>query len=135
MPAMSKLVLIAFVTGVVALALAGCGGSGSSSGKMTVTGRAIAGPTCPVERPGDPACAPRPVAGATLVVTTSNGAEVDRTRTAADGTFTLLLPEGDLTLVPRPVEGLMGTAEAIPLTVRLASPLPPLEVRYDTGIR
>ncbi len=118
-----------------ALGLTGCAGPAASSGKVAVSGRAVAGPTCPVERPGDPACAPRTVAGATLVVTTSNGAEVGRTRTAEDGTFTLLLPEGDLTLVPRPVEGLMGTAEPIPLVVRLASPPPPVEVRYDTGIR
>ncbi len=132
---MSRFVPIALAAGALALVLAGCAAAGPSGGKVTVTGRAVAGPTCPVERPGDPACAPRPVAGATLIVTTSNGAEVDRTRTAADGTFVLLLPEGDLTLVPRPVEGLMGTAEPIPLLLRLASPPPPLEVRYDTGIR
>lgn len=132
---MPRIPALVTVVCVLAIALAGCGAAGSSTGKVTVTGRAVAGPTCPVERPGDPACAPRPVAGATIVVTTSNGAEVDRTRTAPDGTFTLLLPEGDLTLVPRPVEGLMGTADPIPLSVRLASPPAPIEVRYDTGIR
>ncbi len=127
--------VVLVVMGILAFGLSGCTGSASSGGKVTVSGRAVAGPTCPVERPGDPACAPRPVAGATLVVTTSNGAEVARTRTAEDGTFTLLLPEGDLTLEPRPVEGLLGTPDPISLVVRLASPQPPVEVRYDTGIR
>lgn len=134
---MPRIRSLAMIVGVIVMAmmLVGCGSAGTSTGKVTVTGRAVAGPTCPAERPSDPACAPRPVAGATLIVTTSNGAEVDRTRTAEDGSFTLLLPEGDLTLVPRPVEGLMGTPDPIPLPVRLASPPAPIEVRYDTGIR
>ncbi len=42
----------------------------AASGVTGVSGRVTAGPTCPVERPGDPACQPRPVAGAVLVVTT-----------------------------------------------------------------
>jgi len=132
---MSRLRPLVLVIGLLAFGLAGCAGPAASSGKVAVSGRAVAGPTCPVERPGDPACAPRPVAGATLVVTTSNGAEVGRTRTAEDGSFTILLPEGDLTLVPRPVEGLLGTAEPIPLVVRLDSPPPLVDVLYDTGIR
>jgi len=39
----------------------GCGHSGGAerSGSLIVT--VTAGPTCPVHRAGDPACAPRPV--------------------------------------------------------------------------
>jgi hypothetical protein len=99
-----------------------------------VTGRASAGPTCPVEQPGDPACAPRLVAGAVLVVTGAGGAEVARVTTDAGGEFSIGLQPGDYTLVPQPVEGLMGTAAPMPFTVAAGSPAV-LDVSYDTGIR
>jgi hypothetical protein len=104
-----------------------------------VTGIATAGPVCPVERPGDPACAARPVGGATIVVTRPDGSEVARVTTAADGHFSLALPAGDYVLVPQQVEGMMGTAPSVPFTVG-SSDQPgqspnPLQVQYDTGIR
>ncbi len=80
---------------------------------------------------------PRPVSGATIVVTTPGGAEVTRVRTGADGRFVVDLPAGDYILVPQPVEGLMGTAPAVPISVPTAgSPVPsPFPLLYDTGIR
>jgi len=103
--------------------------------EVEVSGVVQAGPVCPVERqPPDPACADRPVAGATLLVT-KNGDEVTRTPSAADGTFELRLAPGEYELVPQPVQGLMGTAQPIALTLRTGEPLPPLVVAYDTGIR
>jgi carboxypeptidase family protein len=113
--------------------------AGASSPAGNVSGVATAGPVCPVERPGDSACAPRPVAGAVIVVTRPDGTEVARVATAADGRFSLNLPPGDYLLVPQPVNGMMGTAQSVPFTVGPtdqpgASPMQ-LHVEYDTGIR
>ena len=97
-------------------------------------GLVTAGPTCPVERPGDPACAPRMVAGAVLLVRDGGGAEVARVTTDASGLFRFSLQPGDYTLEPQPVEGLMGTAQPMPFTVTEGT-LTWLDVAYDTGIR
>ncbi len=88
-------------------------------------------------RPNDPACAPRPVAGAILVVTGAGGTEVARATSGADGRFELRLPAGTYILVPQAVVGLMGTADPVPFSVAAdgASSLAPLQVEYDTGIR
>ncbi len=99
-----------------------------------VGGLVTAGPTCPVERPGDPACAPRPVDGAELLVTGADGSRVGRATTAADGLFRLDLDAGDYTLVPQPVQGLMGTEQPVPFSVRSGAETF-LEIGYDTGIR
>ena len=99
-----------------------------------VAGRATAGPVCPVERPNDPACAPRPVAGAVLVIRAADGSEIARFATGADGEFGQELPVGEYVLEAQPVEGLMGTPAPIPFRVadgRAAE----LDVSYDTGIR
>jgi hypothetical protein len=101
-----------------------------------VTGNVTAGPVCPVERvPPDPSCAPRPVAGALLIVQTTAGREVARTTSAADGTFHLTLAPGAYHLVPQPVAAYMGTAPRIDFRVEVGEPTPELEVSYDTGIR
>jgi hypothetical protein len=102
----------------------------------TVTGNVTAGPVCPVERvPPDPSCAPRPVAGALMIVQTTAGREVARTTSAADGTFHLTLAPGAYHLVPQPVAAYMGTAQPIDFRVEVEEPTPELEVSYDTGIR
>ena len=93
-----------------------------------------AGPTCPVERPGDPACAPRMVSGAVLVVQDGTGKEIARFTTDASGLFRIALQPGDYTLVPQPVEGLMGGAQPVPFTVA-AGAMTWADVSYDTGIR
>jgi hypothetical protein len=99
-----------------------------------LAGRASAGPTCPVERPGDSACGDRSVNGAVLVVKGANGAEVARVTTDASGLFWAGLAAGDYTLTPHPVQGLMGTAAPIPFNVKDGA-LTYVDVRYDTGIR
>ena len=107
----------------------------SAAGTFTgVTGRVTAGPTCPVERPGDPNCAARMVAGAVLVITGSGGAETARVTTDTSGLFAIALPAGSYTLTPQPVGGLMGTAAPTPFTVADGQEAF-LEVSYDTGIR
>jgi hypothetical protein len=109
-----------------------------ADGGPWIAGRAHAGPVCPVvQDPPDPACADRPVAGATVLVRDGSGREVARTTTAADGTFLAAVPSGGGYLVEAgPVEGLLGTPAAQPVIV----PGGPAawvvaDLAYDTGIR
>jgi hypothetical protein len=137
---------------VAILIVGGCnpGAGGSSAGgpiassaptattaTASVHGKAVAGPTCPVEPasplPGE--CAPRLVADAVLVVTDAAGHEVARVTTAADGTFAVELPAGSYTLTPQVVTGLMGVAPPIPVTVPASGAAGEVVVQYDTGIR
>ena len=101
-----------------------------------VRGTVTSGPTCPVEtQPPDPACAARPVAGAVLVFTDADGAEVARAISDVDGTFAVELAPGVYHLTAEPVEGLMGTPEPLDVEVEAGQPLTELQVSYDTGIR
>lgn len=101
-----------------------------------VRGVVTAGPTCPVVTdPPDPVCADRPVAGAVLVFRDASGAEVARVTSADDGTFSVELAPGAYRLTAEPVEGLMGTPEAIEVGVEAGQPMSELTVSYDTGIR
>ncbi|MCJ7709225.1 MAG: carboxypeptidase-like regulatory domain-containing protein [Chloroflexi bacterium] len=97
-------------------------------------GRVTAGPTCPVERPNDPACAPRAVEGAVLLVRDGSGSEVISETTDGSGLFRFALEPGEYTLEPQPVEGLMGTAAPIAFIVTDGE-VAWLDVAYDTGIR
>jgi len=101
-----------------------------------VRGVVTAGPTCPVVTdPPDPACADQPVAGAVLIVTDGAGAEVARTTSQADGTFSVELAPGAYRLVAQPVEGLMGTPSPIDVQVEDGQPMSEVPVSFDTGIR
>ena len=99
-----------------------------------VTGLAHAGPTCPVVQPGQAGCEDRPVAGAVLIVQAADGSKVGQVVTRADGRFQLTLPAGRYTLVPQPVQGLMGTGRPVPFEVQDGRPTT-VDVSYDTGIR
>ncbi len=99
-----------------------------------VGGRVLAGPACPVESPNDPACNPRPVAGAVLVIQGAGGQEVARVTTDASGQFRIDLLPGSYTLSPQPVEGLVGTAAPSSFTV-VDGAEAFVDVVYDTGIR
>jgi hypothetical protein len=101
-----------------------------------VRGTVSAGPVCPVERdPPDPACAPRLVAGAVLVVTDPAGSEVARATSAEDGTFSIELGPGAYRLTAQPFDGLMGTPGPMDFAVEAGGPMTELQVSYDTGIR
>jgi len=101
-----------------------------------VRGTVSAGPTCPVERdPPDPACAPRLIAGAALVVTDASGAEVARAMSGEDCTFSIELASGAYRLTAQPFEGLMGTPEPMDFRVEDGAPMTEIQVSYDTGIR
>jgi hypothetical protein len=120
---------------LLAAALAGCGPT-SPAAQNTVTGIVTAGPVCPVVTdPPDPSCEDRPVAGAEIVVRDVSGDEVVRALSADDGTFAISLAAGSYELVPQPVEGLMGTAAPVEVTVEEGVRGERIEISYDTGIR
>ncbi len=105
------------------------------AGQTGIAGVAVAGPVCPVETvPPDPACAPRPVPDAVVVIRDGGGSEVARVVTAADGSFFVELPAGDYFVEPQAVDGLLGTAGSQNVTVvdRSAAAI---QLDYDTGIR
>ena len=110
----------------------GCSQSGGAehSGSLVVT--VTAGPTCPVERVGDPSCAPRPVDGARLRLDGSSGMTVttDASGTAREAD----IPVGAYRLVAQPVDGLMGTPAPLRVVIRRGDATH-VTISYDTGIR
>jgi hypothetical protein len=74
------------------------------------------------------------VPDAVILVRDAAGSIVAEARTAADGTFSVDLPPGSYTLIPQPVDGLMGTGEELGVVV-VAGAVPGLDFAYDTGIR
>jgi len=109
--------------------------SPGGAGHTGIGGVVTAGPVCPVEKnPPDPACAPRPVAGAVLVFRDAAGTEVARTTTADDGTYFAELSQGFYIVVPQPANGLLGTPGPESVTVTAGSSVR-LALAYDTGIR
>ena len=119
------------------IVLAACGGGGSpapaASGGTGIRGVAVAGPTCPVERPGDSACQPRPVDGAVVVVTDPAGEEVGQATTDAEGRFFVPLAAGRYLLTAGDVDGLTGAPA--PMEVVVTDGAATVELEYDTGIR
>jgi hypothetical protein len=135
--------IVVLTTAGLTVGLAACGGDDNSSGSLptvpaataTVEISALAGPVCPVETdPPSPDCAPRPVAAAVMVVTDAAGSELVRGVTGADGTLILEVPAGELTITPQAVEGLLGTAAPITLSIADAQTVS-VTADYDTGIR
>ena len=106
----------------------------ASSTRTGVAGRALGGPTCPVERPGDPSCAPRLVGGVELAVQDASGAEVARVTTDGSGYFRLALAPGEYTLEAPAVEGFMSGPAPVPFTVQDGTETW-LNLSWDTGIR
>jgi type 1 fimbria pilin len=122
--------------GILLLVLIGaCSSDNPADGSATITGRLVAGPTCPVETdPPDPECAPRAVPDAEVVATLADGGEV-RARSDENGSFRLDLTPGTVTITFAPVEGSMLAPESITVTVRENQTLDLSDVAYDTGIR
>ena len=115
----------------------GSGGSGAGGGILPggsgIEGHVMAGPTCPVQKPNDPACADRPMAGVTIVVLTAAGNEAARTTTDASGYYAVTLPAGPYTIEPQPVEGMVRGSPTVPVTV--GEGVTTVDIPYDTGIR
>ena len=121
------------IVGAAVSLIVGCGTPSPQSGSDgRVSGHVLAGPTCPVERPGDPGCRPKPVQG---TVQFAQGEHVVRSvRIDAGGAFATGIPAGMYTVtvdtggntfpVCAPVEvEVHADAEAV------------AEISCDTGIR
>ena len=123
------------LVGLVVLGQLGCDGPAESGASGLLRGQVVAGPSCPVvSEPPDPDCADRPVAGALVIIQVESGDEVDRRESNADGRFETSLPPGRYTLIPQPVQGLLGTAPVQQFAITAGEPTE-LVVPYDTGIR
>lgn len=106
-----------------------------ATGELEVT--VVAGPVCPVETvPPDPACAPRPVPGAPVLVSPADGRDilVAEGTTDEDGFVRLDLAAGDYIVSGGEVDGFFGRPE--PVTVTIAGgETTSVMLAYDTGIR
>jgi hypothetical protein len=125
---------------LLALLLAACAPGGSpvpSEPTGTLEIRVVAGPVCPVEtEEPDPACDPRPVAGARILVAPGDGRDivVAEGTTDEDGIVRLTLAAGDYLVSGLEVAGLFGVPELASASV-IAGEVTILNLAYDTGIR
>jgi hypothetical protein len=127
------LVLLHFV--LLGLCLTACapGSSGPPGPSGTLTLILTAGPVCPVERiPPDPACLPRPVAGAEVAVLEGDR-EIARGASDMNGRLSFTLPHGRYILHPLS-EGTFPIPPADQVVDIGPQPLE-LALDYDTGIR
>jgi len=94
-----------------------------------------AGPTCPVVAvPPQPGCEPRPVGNADVAIYNAIGEELG-TGTSDDlGRIALRPDPGAYYIVPKPVDGLIGTPEPVAFSVVGGDSLE-INIDYDTGIR
>ena len=118
----AALVLLGFLmTACAAGAASPPAAPNATTGPAAATGIVVtarAGPVCPVERvPPDPACAPRPVVGATIRVADATGHFAGAIVTDAAGTGSLALAPGDYVVTSDPAGGLMRGPAPINVTV------------------
>ena len=98
----------------------------------------MAAPSCPIEPvPPDPSCAPRPLAGATILVMDRAGSEVTRGNSNASGMISFALAPGTYELSPKQLGDKMFRApRSQMITVGAAADaLQNITFTYDTGIR
>lgn len=102
-----------------------------------VFGTVTAGPMCPVQRsPEASGCAPRPVAGATIVVRLADDGATLRSTTTAAGRYVVAFQGfGAITITALPVRGLVGTPARVTVTVDPSDNSRRVDLQYDTGIR
>ena len=113
--------------------LVACGATGPESGTNgRLSGHALAGPTCPVERPGDPNCQPKPVLGS---VQFAQGEHVVSTvRIDASGGFAAEIPAGTYTVTVDTGDNPFPVCAPVEVEVR-ADANAVVEISCDTGIR
>ncbi|MEO8291143.1 MAG: prealbumin-like fold domain-containing protein [Gaiellaceae bacterium] len=115
---------------VIAALLAGCGGSPGAS-DSGIRGRAVVGPTCPVEQVGVP-CPPEPFQGTFNV--NQNGSLVQTVTTDADGRFSVSLEPGDYTLDSVQSDSGLPLLAPVEVTVRPHA-FTRVTLSFDSGIR
>jgi hypothetical protein len=133
-PAFRPRAVLLALAAAISFALASCGPAASEPPTGTLTLALTAGPVCPVVTdPPDPACAPRPVAGAEVTVLLGDR-EVARGTSSAEGRIDFRLPYGRYTV--RPVPGDQPFPVPPGDQVVDVGPEPAeLALDYDTGIR
>ena len=125
----------AVVGTVLLLFLGACSSQSPSDTTAIITGRLVAGPTCPVEtNPPGPACAPSVVPDAEILVVAADGVEI-RARSGQDGTFRIAVPPGEVIITFAEAKGLMMAPGTITESVETNQIFDVSDVLYDTGIR
>lgn len=113
--------------------IVGCGSDSRHTGSNgRVSGRALAGPTCPVERPGDPNCQPTPVQGS--VQFAQGDLVVTSVRINSGGGFAAEIPAGTYTLTVDTGDNPFPVCSPVDVDVR-ADADAVVEISCDTGIR
>ena len=113
--------------------IGGCGAASSQSGTTgRVSGHALAGPTCPVERPGDPNCQPRPVEGS--VHFAQGDHVVSSAPIDAAGVFAAEIPPGTYTVTVDTGDNPFPVCTPVEVVVR-ADADAVIQISCDTGIR
>jgi hypothetical protein len=106
-----------------------CSDDASSGPVYPITGTVEAGPTCPVERPGQ-VCPPAPVKGTVMVI--QHGKNVAITQTDAAGHFTVSLTSGDYQIT---VDSGAVMPRCEPVALHVTDRPVDLQIQCDTGIR
>jgi hypothetical protein len=119
---------------VVTFVLGGCGGTSAQPSRATpvavVSGTVKAGPTCPVERVGQP-CSPKPFI--TTIKATVGTRLIASTTSTADGRYHFELPAGDYTIS---ASGTSLLPRCDPKQVNVVAPTDVVvNISCDTGIR
>jgi hypothetical protein len=121
---------------LIASLVGGCGdGPAAGEGSSGITGRAVLGPICPVNREDTP-CPDRPHGGARLRIIVRATGDVAATVTADDeGRFRVPLAPGEYVVDAGPTEGRpLPFAKPVDVTVRPGE-YTHVTVAFDTGIR
>lgn len=111
----------------------GSAGSGGATASSGIRGTVMVSPACPVEQAGNP-CPPRPMRGATVIVTDAQGNRVMSVSTDARGRFRATVAPGRYVLTVE-ASG-QPIARARPVEVRVpASGFVHASIAVDVGIR
>jgi hypothetical protein len=122
---------------LVAVGCAPSGTPGPSVEMGILEVRAQAGPVCPVEtEEPDPACEPRPVADARVLVQPGDGRDIIVAEGSTDenGVVRLEVPVGSYIVLGTEVQGLFGVPEQVQAQVG-PDAVTVVTLTYDTGIR
>lgn len=120
-------------TVVAASLIAGCGSDSPRIGSNgRVSGHVLAGPTCPVEQPGDINCQPKPVQGS--VQFEQDGDVVRTVDINAGGDFATEIPAGIYTVTVDVGDNIFPVCSPVEVEVQ-ADADAVVEISCDTGIR
>ncbi len=113
--------------------MASCGGDGATNRPIgRVSGQVLAGPTCPVEQPGDTNCGPMPVRG---TVNFAQDSEVVGSVTIDPvGDYSIEIPAGIYSLTIDTGDNIFPACSSVDVEV-LADVNLEVDVFCDTGIR